>query len=159
MHARSVYIYLHYRADEKWDDNTAMVYYTIRDPENVNLTVNLYTSAYPFTEVTEFDTNLGDHDGFLLMGPYIFAQRTDNDVVGLYVSYDRQPFQKALIPTPYAHQRYVTLNCLFMCAGSCSYEIMCFKYSLVAFYHCHSLPCGLFQIITIRMHRCIILKK
>ena len=111
------YIHVHYicrvclfphRADEKWDDNSEMLYYMTRDPAKADLTLNLFTSAYPFTDVAEFDSNLGGLDVFLLVGPYIYAQRTDDDVIGLYVSYKRQPFQKTVIPTPYAQQRYKT---------------------------------------------------
>ena len=104
---RRVHLFPH-RADEKWDDNSEMLYYMTRDPAKADLTVNLFTSAYPFTDVAEFDSNLGGLDVFLLVGPYIYAQRTDDDVIGLYVSYKRQPFQKTVIPTPYAQQRYMT---------------------------------------------------
>ena len=68
--------------------------------------MNLYTSDYPYTEAKVFDAALGDHNGFLVVGRYIFAQRTDNGVQALYVSDKRKPFQKAMIPTPYAHERY-----------------------------------------------------
>ena len=38
--------------------------------------VHLYKQKSPFTSgsLTEFDTNLGAHDGFLLLDRYIFAQ-------------------------------------------------------------------------------------
>ena len=98
------------RGDEKWDVNDTIIYYATLDSGNtpnpiVNITLNLYTSAYPYTTANEFDTALGDHDGFLVVGRYIFAQRTDDNVIGLYVSDKRQPFKKAKIPTPYSHQR------------------------------------------------------
>ena len=73
----------------------------------VDDTYNLYFSDYPYSgSATEFDKNLGDHDGFLLVGRYIFAQRTDNGVIGLHVSDQRKPFKKAMIPVP-EHNKYV----------------------------------------------------
>ena len=38
--------------------------------------VHLYKQSSPYTSSTneEFDSNLGPHDGFLLLGRYIFAQ-------------------------------------------------------------------------------------
>ena len=102
------YLHIHsYRADEKWDSSRFIIYYTIRDPNNANLTVNLYTSDHPYKTHREFDPKLGSHDAFLIVGPYIFAQRTDHGVISLHVSYKRRPFQDAKIPTPYAHQNYL----------------------------------------------------
>ena len=41
-----------------------------------DFTVNLYTQRHPYISSTakEFDPNLGRHDDFYLIGPYIFAQ-------------------------------------------------------------------------------------
>ena len=72
-----------------------------------NFTVSLLTQRAPYTRSTlhEFDPNLGRHDAFLLLGPYIFAQKTDSEnIINLYVSFNRQPFQKAKIPTTEPHQ-------------------------------------------------------
>lgn len=53
----------------------------------------------------EFDPTLGRHDDFVLLGPYIFAQKTDSqNMIHLYVSYNRQPFQRAMIPSTDPHQ-------------------------------------------------------
>ena len=95
-----------FRADPKHDENALTIYYTTTDPEDSTSIVNLFTSSTPFTTHKEFDPELGDHDGFLISGPYIFAQRTDAGKVNLYVSYMRKPFQLAKIPTPYNHQNY-----------------------------------------------------
>ena len=95
------------RADQKWDTNTLMIYYTTNNPDQ---TVNLFTSAPPFTTHQEFDPGFGPHDAFLLHGPYVFAQRTDNGKVNLYVSHMRKPFKLARIPTPYNHQNYLVNN-------------------------------------------------
>ena len=83
------------------------MFFTILYDAVQNYSLNLYTSVYPYTDdPVEFDPNLGDHDRFLVVGRYIFAQRTDDDGnIGLYVSDLRQPFKKAMIPTPEAHQR------------------------------------------------------
>jgi hypothetical protein len=94
-------------ADQKWDTNTLMIYYTTNNPDQ---TVNLFTSAPPFTTHQEFDPGFGPHDAFLLHGPYVFAQRTDNGKVNLYVSHMRKPFKLARIPTPYNHQNYLVNN-------------------------------------------------
>ena len=72
-----------------------------------NFTVSLNTQRIPFNSgsLQEFDANLGRHDAFLLIGAYIFAQKTDSEgVISLYVSYNRQPFQKAMIPSTDPHQ-------------------------------------------------------
>lgn len=68
--------------------------------------MSLRTQRIPYTgsTLTEFDPNLGRHDGFLLLGPYIFAQKTDSNVISLYVSYNRQPFQRAMIPATDPHR-------------------------------------------------------
>lgn len=96
------------RADPVWDVNPLKIYYTTRDPDNSDLTVNLFISAPPYTTSQQFDPNFGAHDAFLLNGPYIFAQRTDADNnINLYVSHMRKPFQLAKIPTPYNHQSYL----------------------------------------------------
>lgn len=95
------------RADKKWDSSSFLIYYTTRDKNNANLTVNLYKSDHPYTSHSLFDPKLGSHDAFVIVGPYIFAQRTDKGVIGLHVSYNRQPFRNAMIPTPYAHQNYI----------------------------------------------------
>ena len=72
-----------------------------------NFTVSLLSQRAPFNNQTlrEFDPTLGKHDDFLLLGRYIFAQKTDSrNVISLYISYDRQPFQKAMIPSTEPHQ-------------------------------------------------------
>ena len=52
--------------------------------------MDLFTQRHPYTDQdrAEFDPNLGKHDGFLLLGPYIFAQVISNynDVMS-YVSH------------------------------------------------------------------------
>ena len=108
MHTIKIQCYTYqlptYRADQTWDDNPMSIYYTA---QNTDLTVKLFISNPPYIMQSEFDANLGNHDKFLLKGPYIFATRIDDGVHNLYVSYDRQPFQKAMIPTPYAQQGYI----------------------------------------------------
>ena len=72
-----------------------------------DFTVSLNTQRIPFNSDSqqEFDANLGRHDAFLLIGAYIFAQKTNSEgVISLYVSYNRQPFQKAMIPSTDPHQ-------------------------------------------------------
>ena len=69
-----------------------------------NYTVDLYYQVSPYGTAIEVDPNLGRHDGFLMVGPYIFAQKTVNSVVGLYISYKRSLFKKALIPSNDPHQ-------------------------------------------------------
>ena len=102
--------YIPSRADQKWDPNTLLIYYTTFEPDDPGQTVNLFTSAPPFTTHEQFDPDFGAHDAFLVHGPYIFAQRTDNDKVNLYVSHMRKPFKPARIPTPYNHQNYIVNN-------------------------------------------------
>ena len=95
------------------------MYFTINDkddpaptPADIDITYNLYFSDYPYSKAAaEFDENLGDHDGFRLVGRYIFAQRTDDGVISLYVSDKRKPFKKAMIPVPDEHQKYV--HCIY----------------------------------------------
>ena len=100
-------MYIHCRSDAKWDDDDRKIYYTTEDSQDPDL-FDLYTADFPYTTVEEFDTTLGNHDGFLLVGRYIFAQRTDEGgEIALYVSDQRKPFKKARIPTPEAHQRYI----------------------------------------------------
>ena len=69
-------------------------------------TVGLYNQRYPYSDATkrEVDPTLGRHDDFLLVGPYIFAQRKEADHVHLYVSYLRQSFSLAKIPSTDPHQ-------------------------------------------------------
>ena len=68
-------------------------------------TVSLYTQRQPYTEAQRRKLDPGfDHIiGFLLMGPYIFAQRSDSGTMHLYVSYNRQPFNLAKIPSTVPH--------------------------------------------------------
>ena len=68
--------------------------------------MGLYSQRSPYTEATrrEVDPNLGRHDDFLLVGPYIFAQRSDSGNIHLYISYLRQPFNQARIPSTDAHR-------------------------------------------------------
>ena len=98
------------RADQKWDTNGLLIYYTTFEPDNPDQTVNLFTSASPFSTHEQFDPDFGAHDAFLVYGPYIFAQRTDNGKINLYVSHMRKPFKRARIPTPYNHQNYLVNN-------------------------------------------------
>ena len=104
-----------YRADGDWDGDDRRIYFTTTDRGNTNsdTSFNLFTSDYPYGGgPSEFDRNLGNHDGFLLVGRYIFAQQTDsNGVVALYVSDRRQPFKKAMIPLPDDHERYNSISC------------------------------------------------
>ena len=71
-----------------------------------DFTVGLYSQRSPYTDATqrEVDPNLGRHDDFFLVGPYIFAQRNDSGHVHLYISYLRQPFNLARIPSTDPHQ-------------------------------------------------------
>lgn len=72
-----------------------------------NVTVSLYTQHDPYTSATlkEFDPSLGRHDDFLLLGPYIYAQKTDSKGVrSLYISYQRGKFNQARIPSTQGHQ-------------------------------------------------------
>ena len=66
-----------------------------------NFTVGLYSQRSPYTGATkvEVDPNLGRHDDFALVGPYLFAQRNDSGQIHLYISYLRQPFNLTKIPT------------------------------------------------------------
>ena len=70
-----------------------------------NFTVGLYSQKSPYTgsTKTEVDPKLGRHDDFLLLGPYIFAQRNDSGNIHLYISYRRKPFNLAKIPTTDPH--------------------------------------------------------
>ncbi len=71
-----------------------------------NFTVSLYTQHSPYTNKTleEFDPSLGRHDDFLLLGPYIYAQKTDSrGVISLYISYNRGNFSKTMIPSSQPH--------------------------------------------------------
>ena len=78
---------------------------------NQDFTVHLSYTVYPYTQSLEFDPNLGRHDDFLLLGPYIFAQRTESGVVQLYVSFNRTAFNRSRIPSNEAHK--VSVECLF----------------------------------------------
>ena len=120
-----------YRADGDWDGDDRRIYFTTTDRGNTNsdTSFNLFTSDYPYGGgPSEFDRNLGNHDGFLLVGRYIFAQRTDsNGVVALYVSDRRQPFKKAMIPLPDDHERYIMeykCACIVYIQYSCTYMHM-----------------------------------
>ena len=66
--------------------------------------MGLYYQISPYGNAIEVDPKLGRHDDFVMVGPYIFAQKTVNSVVGLYISYKSSPFQKALIPSKDPHQ-------------------------------------------------------
>ena len=75
-----------------------MIYFNQFDPndQDPEYTVGLYTQHYPYGPSTqeEFDPNLGHHRDFLLVGPYIFVQKTDDDGDSrLLVSYNRQSFK------------------------------------------------------------------
>ena len=70
-----------------------------------------HSTPYGPDEEQEFDPSLGRHEGFLLVGPYIFAQKTgDNQDAQLLVSYKCQPFNVAQIPTPYNHRNYIVTH-------------------------------------------------
>ena len=91
--------------------DASVVYFNTYDPSVANrgdFTVSLRTQQVPFNAHTskEFDPALGRHDDFELVGPYIFAQKTDPEsyMISLYVSYNRQPFQRAMIPSTDPHQ-------------------------------------------------------
>ena len=70
-----------------------------------DFTVGLYSQRSPYNPAAkkEVDPNLGRHDDFLLLGPYIFAQRNDSGRIHLYISYLRQPFNLTKIPTTDPH--------------------------------------------------------
>ncbi|KAL5471537.1 hypothetical protein EMCRGX_G029661 [Ephydatia muelleri] len=102
--------------DFQWGDPTIdpahIVYYNVYNPTDRsrgNYTVHLYTKQPPFTNAAqEFDPNLGRHDDFLLLGHYIFVQQTDpSGSPFLKVSYNRNPFQRAQIPSTFGHVNYI----------------------------------------------------
>lgn len=101
------------RGDPRWETDDSVIYFNQFDPNDLdreNYTVSLYTQHYPYGPETqeEFDPNLGRHEAFLLVGPYIFAQKADdNGDAYLLVSYNRQSFNVAQIPTPYNQQKYI----------------------------------------------------
>ena len=100
------------RGELGWETDDSTIYFNqfdADDPQRENHTVSLYTQHYPYGSATqeEFDPNLGRHEAFLLLGPYIFVQKTEsNGDAYLLVSYNRQTFNMAQIPTPYAHKNY-----------------------------------------------------
>lgn len=86
---------------------TLLLYSLLHTYIGDDFTVSLNTQRIPFNSnsLQEFDANLGQHDAFLLLGAYIFAQKTNSEgVISLHVSYNRQPFQKAMIPSTDPHQ-------------------------------------------------------
>ena len=97
------YSSLSLRGDEKWDNGSDIIYYGVVDSTTSDY--RIYTSLSPFTVSTELDVNIGTVDGFVVVGRYIFVQRTDDGEIGLHVSENRKPFQRALIPTPSSHQQ------------------------------------------------------
>ncbi len=66
--------------------------------------MGLYVQTPPYNNPTEVDPNLGRHDAFVMVGPYIFVQKTVNDVASLYTSYNKGTFKKAMIPAEIPHQ-------------------------------------------------------
>ena len=103
-----------YRGEPGWEsEDDSVIYFNQFDPDDTdrgNHTVGLFTQHYPYGPDTqrEFDPNLGRHEEFLLLGPYIFVQKKeDNEDAHLLVSYNRQPFKAAQIPTPYSHRDYI----------------------------------------------------
>ena len=104
---------LYCRGDPIWETDDSTIYFNQFDPTDTNRgnhTVSLYTQHYPYGPDTqeEFDPNLSRHQDFLLVGPYIFAEKTEsNGDAHLLVSYNRQPFNTAQIPTPYHHRNYI----------------------------------------------------
>ena len=83
--------------------------------------MGLYSQRSPYTDATqmEVDPNLGRHDDFFLVGPYIFAQRNDSGRVHLYISYLRQPFNLARIPSTDPHQVCVRMHCVDIPLNPC----------------------------------------
>ena len=80
--------------------------------------MGLYSQRSPYTKATrrEVDPNLGRHDDFFLVGPYIFAQRNDSGRIHLYISYLRQPFKRARIASTDAHRvREYIYSCNHYC--------------------------------------------
>ena len=96
----SLYIFLCFFSSVNYD------YYSHINIIGGDNTVGLYSQRYPYSDATqrEVDPNLGRHDDFLLVGPYIFVQRRESDHVHLYVSYLRQSFRLAKIPSTDPHQ-------------------------------------------------------
>ncbi len=66
--------------------------------------MGLYVQSLPYNNPVEVDPDLGRHDGFLMVGPYIFVQKTENDVKSLYISYKKASFKKAMISVKDPHQ-------------------------------------------------------
>ncbi|CAI8011488.1 VPS10 domain-containing receptor SorCS3 [Geodia barretti] len=91
-------------ADGDWDDDDRRIYFN-------TTTSHLYVYDYPYSGVAkDLDPNLSGRDTFdtfEIVGRYIFAQRTESGMVALYVSDRRGPLQKAHIPIPGGHERYL----------------------------------------------------
>ena len=98
------------RADGDWDDDDRRIYFN-------TTTSHLYVYDYPYSGVAkDLDPNLSGRDTFdtfEIVGRYIFAQRTESGMVALYVSDRRGPLQKAHIPIPGGHERYVSV-CVYL---------------------------------------------
>jgi len=98
--------------DPRYDQDDTTIFYNVFDPADRNrgnFTVGLYTQHHPYGRATtrEFDPNLGRHDDFALVGPYIFAQKTDPpNNIHLLVSYQRGSFCKCIIPSTDPHRNY-----------------------------------------------------
>ena len=97
--------YIPYRGVPGADSDSSIIYFTVYDPTDVlskccvrtcslslptlptnppthahtvgDFTVDLYTQRQPYTDDTrqEFDSNLGRHTDFLIVGLYIFAAK------------------------------------------------------------------------------------
>ncbi len=77
--------------------------------------MGLYVQTPPYNNPTEVDPNLGRHDAFVMVGPYIFVQKTVNDVASLYTSYNKGTFKKAMIPAEIPHQvSKIDLACILL---------------------------------------------
>ena len=102
-----------HRADGYWDADDRRMYFNTSSSR-------LYVSDYPYSkEAVEFDPKLGVHETFEIVGRYIFVQKTDNGMVALYVSDRRGLFDKAHIPIPGGHERYV---CPCICDSNCTLQ-------------------------------------
>ena len=98
------FLQLSARADGDWDEDDRRIYFN-------SSSSRLYISDYPYSGgAKEFDSNLGVHETFEIVGRYIFVQRTDSGMVALYVSDRRGPFKKAHIPIPGGHERCVSVR-------------------------------------------------
>ncbi len=66
--------------------------------------MGLFLQSLPYENPIEVDPNLGRHEAFLMVGPYIFVQKIENGISNLYISYKKAQFKKAMISVQDPHQ-------------------------------------------------------